>query len=135
MDLSNITFNQNHKLEAAAKDAAAGIKLLTLAFGVGVLAIVLGLAAERAQTPNTLLTIVSFAFSFIAFAAGAYGAYLAATALDWAGYITAGIMLGAIIPYLKFLFFIILLAFSIDLVRKAGYEFSFFGSLRKRATA
>jgi len=31
--------------------------------------------------------------------------------------------------------FIILLAFSIDLVRKAGYEFSFFGPLRKRATA
>ncbi|MBD9480503.1 hypothetical protein [Pseudoxanthomonas sp. PXM02] len=134
MDLSNITFNKNHKLEAAAKDAATGIKLLTLAFAAGVLAIVLALVASQAQTSNTLLTIVSFAFSFIAFAAGAYGAYLAATALDWAGYITAAIMLGAIIPYLKFLFFIVLLAFSIDLVRKAGYVFSFVGPLRKRAT-
>lgn len=135
MDFSNITFNQNHKLEAAAKDAATGIKLLTLAFVTGVLAIVLGLLASRTQTSDTLLTIASFAFSFIAFAAGAYGAYLAATALDWAGYITAAIMLGAIIPYLKFLFFIVLLAFSIDLVRRANYQFSFFGPLRKRATA
>ena len=136
VDLSNITFNQNHKLEAAAKDAATGIKLLILAFVASVIAIVLAVLAGRAQaTPNTLLSIISFAFSFIAFAAGAYGAYLAATALDWAGYITAGIMLGAIIPYLKFLFFIVLLAFSIDLVRRANYEFSFFGPLRKRAAA
>lgn len=133
MDLSNVTFNQNHKLEAAAKDAATGIKLLTLAFVAGVLAIVLGVVAELA--PNTLLSVVSLVFSFVAFVAGAYGAYLAATALDWAGYITAGIMLGAIIPYLKFLFFIVLLAFSIDLVRKADYAFSFFGPLRKRARA
>jgi hypothetical protein len=135
VDLGNITFNKNHKLEAAAKDAATGIKLVTFAFLASAIAIGLAILASRSQTQSTGLALASFVLSFFAFAAGGYGAYLAASALDWAGFITGAIVLGAIIPYLKFICFIVLAVFSIDLIRKAGYKFSFFGPLRKRAIA
>ena len=135
MDLSNITFNQNHKLEAAAKDAATGIKFVALAFLTSAIAIGLAVFAARSQTPSSGLTLASFALSFIAFAAGSYGAYLAASALDWSGFITGIIVLGAIVPYLKFICFLVLVIFSIDLIRRADCRFSFFGPLRKRAVA
>jgi MFS family permease len=135
VDLSNITFNKNNKLEAAAKDAATGIKLLALAFLAGAIAMILAVLSDRSQISGTVFSIVSFAFSFTAFAAGAYGAYLAACALGWSGFITVAIVLGAIIPYLRFTCFVVLVVFSIDLIRKADYKFSFFGPLRKRAAA
>ena len=135
MDLSNITFNKDHKLEAAAKDAATGIRLMTLAFIASGVAFGLAMLASASHDLGALSTVVSLAFSIIALGAGAYGAYLAASALDWAGYITGVIVLGAIIPYLKFACFVVLMAFSIDLVRKAKYSFSFFGPLGRREPA
>lgn len=135
MDLSNITFNKDHKIEAAAKDAATGIKLMTLAFVASVIAIGLAMLASRSQASGPGITVASYVLSFIAFASGGYGAYLAANALDWGGSITGVIVLCAIIPYVKFLCFIVLVVFSIDLVRRANYVFSIFGPLRKRAVA
>lgn len=132
MDFSNITFNKNHKLEAAAKDAATGIRLLALAFITSTIAIVLAVFASRSQASSSPLSLVILALSFIAFATGGYGAYLAASALDWSGFITGAVVLGAIAPYLKLICFIVLVVFSIDLIRKANYKFSFFGPLRKR---
>ncbi|MFY7809946.1 MAG: hypothetical protein ACOVSV_13380 [Fimbriimonadaceae bacterium] len=45
------------------------------------------------------------------------------------------IVVGAIIPFVKFVIFIfiVLLAMSIDLIRRAGFTVSFFGPLKKRA--
>jgi len=44
------------------------------------------------------------------------------------------VVICALIPYLKFLVFIVLTVFSINLVRDAGFIFSLFGPLRKRST-
>jgi len=131
MDLSNVTFNKNQKIEAAAKDAATGLKLLTLAFVASIFATVIQIAAENLQNPIINLAVV--ALYVLAFGSGVYGSYLAANALDWAGYITGAIVLGALVPYLKLILFIVLAVFSIDLIRRAGYKFSFLGPLRKRA--
>ncbi|QWP76927.1 hypothetical protein J5226_00495 [Lysobacter sp. K5869] len=132
MDLSNVTFNSNHKLEAAAKDALLGLRLLVLAFLTSIATVGLAIMAATMELPGpwglvaTLLTVV-------AFVAGAYGSYLAASALDWSGFITGVIVLSTIVPYLRLICIVVLLFFSASLIRKAGYRIALFGPLRKRA--
>ncbi len=131
MDLSNVTFNKNHKAEAAAKDAASGMRLLLVGFVINLLGLAVAIALTRDFVSAGLATPLPWMLMLIGFVATAYGAYLAATALDWAGFITIGIVLSMLIPYLKFIAIIVLIAFSIDLIRKAGYKVSLFGPLRK----
>ena len=128
MDLTNVTFNQNYKAEAAARDAATGVRQLLLAFALGVAIIGVAFAAKE----QAGLSLLLFALYLTCFAAGAYGSYLAASALDWSGFITAAVILGALIPYLRLVCFAVLIAFSLELIRKAGYRFSLMGAMRKR---
>ena len=135
MDLSSITFSANHKLEAAAKDAATGIRLLALAFLASAAALALDIFAASTGTSGLLISLLTVALLLLAFAAGGYGAYLAASALDWSGFITGVVVLSVFVPYLKFICFIVLVVSSIDLIQKAGYRVSLIGPLRKRAAA
>ena len=57
------------------------------------------------------------------------------SALNWASYITVGVVICALIPYMKLLLFIVLAVFSINLIREAGFVFSLFGPLRKRQSS
>ena len=135
MDFNNISFNTNHKIEASAKDAATGMRLLLLAFLASTVILALSILAVFTETSGTIMSLFSLALSVVAFAGGAYGAYLSANALGWSGFITAAIVLCAIIPYLKLICFIVVIVFSINLIRKAGYKVSLIGPLRKRAVA
>ncbi|MET0289047.1 MAG: hypothetical protein ABW178_05425 [Pseudoxanthomonas sp.] len=135
MDFSNISFNKDHKIQAAAKDAATGLKLIALAASASLVAACLAIIASLLPGQATMLTLIGIALGLFAFCTGAYGAYLAAHALDWPAFVIVAIVLGALIPYLKGICFMVLAVFSIDLIRKAGYVFSFFAPLRKRATA
>ncbi|ALN89774.1 MULTISPECIES: hypothetical protein [Lysobacter] len=134
MDLSNVTFNSNHKLEAAAKDATMGLRLLALAFFASIAATSLGISVAELDLPGYFAWL-STGLSVAAFVAGAYGSYLAASALDWSGFITGVIVLSMFIPFLRLICMIVLLSFSVSLIKKAGYRVSLFGPLRKRATA
>lgn len=134
MDLSNVTFNKNHKLEAAAKDAITGLRLLVFAFLASILATGLVIVAADAHDPGALGWLGS-ALTVAAFVAGAYGSYLAASALGWSGAITGVIVVSTIIPYLRLICIVVLLFFSVSLIRKAGYRVSLFGPLYKRPEA
>lgn len=131
MDLSGIAFNPNHKLEAAAKDATTGLRLVLLAFVASLAALGLAMAATAIEMSG-IWAWVGFGLSVVAFVTGAYGSYLAANALDWSGLITGVIVLSTFVPYLQFICFIVLLSNSISLIQKAGYRVSLFGPLRKR---
>lgn len=136
MDLNNVTFNPNQKLEASAKDAAAGIRLLAVAFLASAVLPALSFFAVAVETSgNSVMALFSIPLALLVIGAGAYGAYLAASSLGWSGFITAAVVLCAIIPYLKLVCFAVLIAFSIRLIRKAGYRVSLIGPLRKRAVA
>ncbi|WP_313321276.1 hypothetical protein [Stenotrophomonas sp.] len=78
MDFGNVSFNKNHKIESAAKDAAAAIKLLLLAFSAGLVAVCIALFVGQTQTANGIAMIVVIGLSLISFAVGGYAAYLAA---------------------------------------------------------
>lgn len=134
MDFGNVKFNKNHKIESAAKDASTAIKLLLLAFATGLVAVCIALFAGHTQTTSTIASIAVTGLSLVSFAVGGYGAYLAASALGWASYITVAIVVCALIPYLKFLVFISLTVFALNLVREAGFTFSLFGPVRKKQT-
>jgi hypothetical protein len=134
VDLSNVTFNKNHKIEAAAKDAITGLRLLVFAFLASILATGLVVVAAAAPDPGALGWVGS-ALTVAAFVAGAYGSYLAASALGWSGAITGLIVLSTIIPYLRLICIVVLLFFSVSLIRKAGYRVSLFGPLHKRPEA
>jgi hypothetical protein len=123
VDFSGISSNKDHTLQAAARDAATGLKLIALAACLNVT--VIGFAAAA---PALVPTLAFVAVGLVAVGAGAYGAYLAAHALDWPGFITIAMALGALVPYLRFICLIVLAVFSIDLIRKAGNLFSFFGA-------
>jgi hypothetical protein len=115
VDFSGISFNKDHTLQAAARDAATGLKLIALAACLNVT--VIGFAAAA---PALVPTLAFVAVGLVAVGAGAYGAYLAAHALDWPGFITIAMALGALVPYLRFICLIVLAVFSIDLIRNAG---------------
>lgn len=130
MDLSNFQFNPNQKREAAARDAASGVRMLLLAIPASVVAMVAMFVLS-----DTLLALLALSLTLVAFALGAYGAYLVASALDWAGFINLFVVLSAIIPYVKFLVFIVLIAFGLRAVREAGFRFSLVGDLRRLEAA
>ena len=134
MDMGNIQFNANHKVEAAARDASTAMRLMLLGFIASLCSLGLSIAGLLGAVSNPLLSIGIIALLLVSLA-GVYGAYLAANALDWPGAATAAIVLGAFVPYIKFVIWIILFVFSLDLVRKAGYAPSLFGRLQKRAVA
>lgn len=134
MDLSNVTFNSNHKLEAAAKDATTGLRLMLFAFLASVAAVGFAIAAAMPDIPGPW-GWVGTALSVAAFVAGAYGSYLTATALDLSGFITGVIVLGVLIPYLRFICLIVLLALAVNLIHKAGYRVTLFGPVGKKKQA
>ncbi|BAV99694.1 hypothetical protein [Lysobacter enzymogenes] len=134
MDLSNVTFNKNHKLEAAAKDATTGLRLMVFAFAASILGTGLSVTAAAAPEPG-VLGLVGLALTLAAFVAGAYGSYLAASALDWSGFITGVVVLSTFIPYLRLICLALLVFFSLSLIRKAGYRVSLFGPVLKREGA
>jgi hypothetical protein len=130
MDLSGFTFNPNQKREAAARDAATGVRLLLLAIPASVMAMIATLILH-----DTALSLLAGGITLTSFALGAYGAYLVASALDWAGFINLFVVLSVFVPYLKFLVFIVLIAFGVRAVNEAGFRFSLFGALRRHETA
>lgn len=130
MDLREFSFNPNQKREAAARDAAIGIRWLLAAMPASVIAF-----ACQLLLADTALAGISLALTIFAFALGAFGAYLVAGALDWAGYINLFVVISAFIPYVKFVLFIVLIAFGLRAVREAGFGFSLFGPLRKLEAA
>lgn len=131
MDMSNVSFNKNRQLEASARDAASGMRLLMLAVVAGVVGLAVEVASRFIALP--LAGIVSMVLFLVSVGAGMYGSYLAATALGWASYITVAILLCAVLPLLKELLFSVLILLSINLVRSAGFEVSLYGPLRKRS--
>jgi len=135
MDFSNVTFNKHHKREASAKDASTALKLLLLSFATSLLLMGVAAAVSPAQASGVVFMVAAIAVGLLSFAAGGYGAYLAASALNWASYITVGVVICALIPYMKLLLFIVLAVFSINLIREAGFVFSLFGPLRKRQSS
>jgi len=134
VDLSNVTFNKNHKLEAAAKDATTGLRLMAFAFAASILGTGLSVTAAAAPDPG-ILGLAGWALTIAAFVAGAYGSYLAASALDWSGLITGVVVLSTFVPYLRLICLAVLVFFSLSLIRKAGYRISLLGPLQKRADA
>ena len=132
MDFGNLQFNQNHRHEAAARDAASGVRLLILAFLLSITTGVVMLIGQTSSPDNAIIPAVLFIFSVVSFVVGAYGTYLTADALNWSGFITGGIILSFLIPYFRVVAFIVLIVFSISLIRKAGYKFSLWGPLRKQ---
>ena len=131
MDFSNISFNPNAKAEAAAKDAATGARLLILGLSVGFASLLFALFFPLQESLAVVISITAIAASVIS----AYGVYLAASALGWEGLVTWIIIFSVFIPYLKFIPIIILIAYSMDRVRSAGYKFSLFGNLQKKRVA
>ena len=132
MDLGSIQFNPNHKIEASARDASEGMRFLMIGFGASALSVLVSLIGLAGLIPSALATGALIALWFVSFA-GVYGAYLAANAFGWPGVGLVAIVVGAIVPYVKVVIFIVLLAMSIDLIRRAGFYISFFGPLKKRA--
>ena len=132
MDLGSIQFNPNHKIEASARDASEGMRFLIIGFGASAISVLVSLFGMAGVFPSGLVTGVLIALWFVSLA-GVYGAYLAANAFGGPGVGLVAIVVGAIIPFVKFVIFIVLLAMSIDLIRRAGFSVSFFGPLKKRA--
>lgn len=131
MDMSGVSFNKNRQQEAAARDAANGMRLLMLAIVLGMAGLALEVASRFVSLP--LAGMASLVLFLGSAAVGMYGSYLAATALGWASYITVAILLCALVPLLKELLFCVLIVLSINLVRSAGFEVSLYGPLHKRS--
>lgn len=134
MDLGHIQFNPNHKIEASARDASEGIRFLLIGFIGGALGVVASFLLLAGVLPDGI-AMAAMVFFWLVSLAGVYGAYLTANALGWPGVALAAIVVGAFIPYVKFVLFIILVVMGIDLIRRAGFAISFFSPLRRKTLA
>lgn len=135
-DLSGISFNRHHKREAAARDAAAGLRWIIVGFLLGLASLfpslVLLLMADHA--PGLLasgLGLGLMVLAVAAFACGAYGVYLMMDALGWSGLVTAVVICLLAVPYVKLLVMIVIAVLASNQIRDAGYRFSMTGPLKR----
>ncbi|KAB7762487.1 hypothetical protein [Xanthomonas maliensis] len=133
MDVSQLTFSRDHAAHARARDAGTGLRLILLACAASAIAFILLLLPAGGHGPSTAVAALCVALGLAAAGCGAYGSYLTATAVGWASWITAAVVLGALLPYLKLVFFAVLAVQALTRIRAAGYAFSLWGPLRRTA--
>ena len=71
--------------------------------------------------------------AIVAFCCGAYGVFSLAEALGWKGYISAAIIIGFLIPYLRIVLVIVMIAKGMSVVAASQYRFSLFGLVKRTA--
>jgi hypothetical protein len=136
-DLSKIEFNRNQKTDSAAIGVISAVRILLVALVLNIGLATLGILAMIPTPPPVVAAIpglVFFAMAVVCFGATAYGSFCLAESLGWAGWISAVMIFGALIPYLRLLMIIGLIVQGIVVVSQSKYRFSLFG-LEKRAAA
>jgi hypothetical protein len=128
-DLSNVTFNQNQRTDSAAIGVISATRILLVALVLNIGAVVLGVLAGAAATP--ILAYVAFGIAVVAFVTGAYGVFCLAESMGWKGYISAAIIFGFMIPYLKVFLVLALLIKGLLIVSASQYRFSLVGLVKK----
>lgn len=134
MDLGNLEFNRDSKQQAAVRDAVTAVRLLGGALLLAVLMMACGqLSAGHAG--NGVIRRIAVVVGLAGMAIGSYGAYLAASTLRWNAFLTAAVVLGALIPLVKLLACGVLLLQALGFIGQAGYVFTLSGPPRRRSAA
>lgn len=132
-DLSEITFNGNQKQESAAREVAIGLRYVIASIALNVVAIVfMAVAAATEVDGVSLLSLPATILAFCAFAFGAYGIYSMMDGLGWSGSVSIVVITMLIVPYARLLVLIVVGVLALNLVGRAGFRFSLFGTLKKR---
>lgn len=131
-DLSEITFNSNQKQESAAREVAIGLRYVIASIVLNVLAIACVLVAAATEVEGvTLFSLPATILAFAAFACGAYGIYSMMDGLGWSGAVSIVVIAMLIIPYARLLVLIVVGVLALNLIQRAGFRFSLFGTLKK----
>ncbi len=134
-DFSEITFNGNQKQESAAREVAIGLRYVIASIAMNVLAIVFMLVAAATEVEGvSLFSLPATILAFAAFACGAYGIYSMMDGLGWSGAVSIVVIAMLIVPYAKLLALIVAGVLALNLIGRAGFRFSLFGTLKKKHT-
>jgi hypothetical protein len=135
-DISAVMFNRNHKAQAAAREAAIGVRLLLAALLMDVVAIGVALATQTISPGEPgLFAIPILVLTVLSFGCGAYGTYALMVALGWTWAFAIPVILGLLIPYAKLIVLVLLAARCLWLIDKSGLRFRLFGTLQQKTPA
>ena len=134
-DLSNIQFNKNQRTDSAAIGVISATRILLVALVLNIAWVV---AATLPSSPAfesfaAIAPYATVALAFAAFCCGAYGVFSLAESLGWKGYISAAIIIGFLIPYVRIVLVIVMIAKGMSVVAASQYRFSLFGLVKRAA--
>ena len=136
-DLSNVEFNRNQKTDNAAIGVIYAIRILLAALvvnGLFVWALLLT-GPDSTASPGLIeaATIALVPLRILGFCCGAYGTYTLAEALGWAGWVSALVILGFVLPQVGWVLLVALIVQGLVVVSKSKYRFSLVGLLKRPA--
>jgi hypothetical protein len=133
-DLSEITFNGNQKQESAAREVAIGLRYVIASIVLNVLAIACMLVATATAVDGvSLFSLPATILAICGGVSGAYGIYSMMDGLGWSGAVSIVVIAMLIIPYARLLVLIVVGVLALNLIQRAGFHFSLFGTLKKRS--
>ena len=132
-DFSEITFNGNQKQESAAREVAIGLRYVIASITLNVFAIIFMLVAAATEVDGvSLFSLPATILAVCAAACGAYGIYSMMDGLGWSGAVSIVVIAMLIVPYAKLLVLIVVGVLALNLIGRAGFRFSLFGTLKKK---
>lgn len=136
-DVSQVTFNRDHRRQSAAREAAVGLHYVIAAIALNALALLAVLAMLLAQMQDSdLVSLALFVLMFVAFACGIYSMM---DGPGWSGAVSGVLILSTLIPCAKLLVLVLVLVLvgvlALNLIRGAGFRFRLFGPLQPMRAA